>query len=80
MSFAPRGPGGRRDWRGVYVALGMIGAVATALYPIFIYPYFHIEEYQKVQKINREQIGMPREAIQPGNMRVWSDPFEQRKD
>lgn len=62
--------------RGVLIPLAVVGAIVTALYPIAIHPYLHIEQYQKSQKVNRS--GVNRQAVQPGGMRVWSDPFEPR--
>ncbi|KAH9394201.1 protein of unknown function (DUF4538) [Tyrophagus putrescentiae] len=62
--------------RGVLMPLAIVGAIIAALYPIAIHPYLHIEQYQKSQKVNRS--GVNRQAVQPGGMRVWSDPFEPR--
>ncbi|XP_035208737.1 small integral membrane protein 20-like [Stegodyphus dumicola] len=56
---------------------GIVGFIGAALYPIVIYPYFHVDEYKEVQKINRA--GIDQEAIQPGGMKVWTDPFDRRK-
>lgn len=33
---------------------------------------------EDAQKSNR--VGIPREQVQPGNMRVWSDPFAPKDD
>ncbi|XP_035792861.1 small integral membrane protein 20-like [Anopheles albimanus] len=57
---------------------GIVGIIALACYPIIVHPMMHPEEYKKVQKINRA--GIKQEDIQPGNMRVWSDPFKPRED
>lgn len=62
--------------RGMLIPLAVAGAILTALYPIAIHPYLNIEQYQKSQKANRA--GINRQAVQPGGMRVWSDPFEPR--
>ncbi|KFM67044.1 hypothetical protein X975_03165, partial [Stegodyphus mimosarum] len=56
---------------------GITGFIGAALYPIVIYPYFHVDEYKEVQKVNRA--GIDQEAIQPGGMKVWTDPFDRRK-
>ncbi|KAH7644562.1 small integral membrane protein 20 [Dermatophagoides farinae] len=68
----------RNGYKGALIVAGFVGTVLIALYPIFIYPYFNIEKYQKTQHENRK--GINREEIQPGNMRVWSDPFIPRSD
>uniref|UniRef100_UPI00358E2495 small integral membrane protein 20 n=1 Tax=Myxine glutinosa TaxID=7769 RepID=UPI00358E2495 len=56
---------------------GFIGAVVAFLYPIFIYPRMHMHEFQITQQKNRE--GVNQESIQPGGMKVWSDPFSPPK-
>lgn len=80
---------------GVWIALGMIGAICGALYPIVIYPYLHIDEYSQYLVIyplsqilisfleeiqKKNRAGIDQETIQPANMRVWSDPFAPRDD
>ncbi|UXI22149.1 hypothetical protein NH340_JMT08092 [Sarcoptes scabiei] len=57
---------------------GFILSICLALVPIYIYPYLNIEKYQKIQMINRKNIDPNK--IQPGNMRIWSDPFSPRDD
>ena len=39
-------------------------------------PYMHPEKWQNVSKQNRDEAGIKQENIQPGNMKVWSDPFD----
>ncbi|KAG8191960.1 hypothetical protein JTE90_002234 [Oedothorax gibbosus] len=56
---------------------GLTGLIALALYPTVIYPYFHIDEYREIQKITRA--GVNQEAVQPGGMKVWTDPFDRKK-
>jgi len=59
---------------------GFIGAIVTAIgcatYPIIVSPYMHPEKWQNVSKQNRDEAGIKQENIQPGNMKVWSDPFD----
>ncbi|XP_062558736.1 small integral membrane protein 20 [Armigeres subalbatus] len=57
---------------------GLVGLIGLACYPIIVHPMLYPEEYRKVQKINRANL--QQEEIQPGNMRVWSDPFKPRTD
>ncbi|XP_007887257.1 small integral membrane protein 20 [Callorhinchus milii] len=52
---------------------GFLAAVTAALYPVYIHPLMHIEQYKQQQKVNRT--GINQEEIQPGGMKVWSDPF-----
>ncbi|XP_021950289.1 small integral membrane protein 20 [Folsomia candida] len=64
-------------WRfGVFVA-GLVGAVGCAIYPIIISPMIDPSPYVQAQKNSRK--GIKQEEIQPGGMKVWSDPFK-RKD
>ncbi|XP_073331360.1 small integral membrane protein 20 [Pagrus major] len=53
---------------------GFVTAVAAALYPIFVYPLTHRNEYREVQKMNRT--GIKQADIQPVGVKVWSDPFK----
>ena len=34
------------------------------------------EKWQKMSKDIRDHAGIKQEDIQPGNMKVWSDPFD----
>lgn len=47
--------------------------LGAALGPIYIYPLYNTKSYKEVQKQGRA--GINQEDIQPGGMRVWSDPF-----
>lgn len=53
-------------------------SITVALYPIAIEPMMNPEKYKKIQKITRE--GINQEQIQPGHMKVWSDPFDRKKE
>lgn len=55
---------------------GLVAALGAALYPIAIHPYLHIDEYKEIQKESRKNIDQA--SVQPGGMKVWSDPFERR--
>jgi phosphotransferase system glucose/maltose/N-acetylglucosamine-specific IIC component len=64
-------------WRfGVFIG-SIVGAITLAIYPIGIHPYLHPEKWQDIQKQTRE--GIRQEDIQPGGMKVWSDPFDRKK-
>lgn len=52
---------------------GFVAAVCAALYPVVIHPYLHVDEYKKVQQQTRKDIDQ--ESVQPGGMKIWSDPF-----
>lgn len=60
-------------WRYAVFIGGIVTTITAALYPIAIEPMMDPEKYKKIQKITRE--GINQEEIQPGNMKVWSDPF-----
>ncbi|XP_049791398.1 small integral membrane protein 20 [Schistocerca nitens] len=67
-----------KGWK-YYAFVGTVfGFIGGALYPIVIYPMQHIQEYKEMQKTTRK--GIKQEEIQPGNMKVWSDPFGRKKD
>ncbi|XP_055527852.1 small integral membrane protein 20 [Wyeomyia smithii] len=57
---------------------GIVGLIGLACYPIIIEPMMNPEKYKKLQQQNRA--GIRQEDVQPGNMRVWSDPFKPRTD
>ena len=64
-------------WRyGVFVG-AIVGSLGLAFYPIVVYPMLHKDEYREMQSRNRA--GVRQEDIQPGNMKVWSDPFDRPK-
>uniref|UniRef100_A0A023G992 Putative secreted protein n=1 Tax=Amblyomma triste TaxID=251400 RepID=A0A023G992_AMBTT len=56
-----------------FILGGFVTAVVAALYPIAIHPYLHVDEYKQVQQQTRK--GIDQESVQPGGMKVWSDPF-----
>jgi len=65
-----------KGWRfGAFVG-SIVGAVGLATYPIIISPYLHPEEWKQKSKEVRDIAGIKQENIQPGNMKVWSDPFD----
>uniref|UniRef100_A0A1L8DV03 Putative conserved protein with signal anchor n=1 Tax=Nyssomyia neivai TaxID=330878 RepID=A0A1L8DV03_9DIPT len=61
-----------------FLLYGFIGVVSLALYPILVDPMINTKKYQRIQDRNRA--GVKQEEIQPGNMKVWSDPFDRRKE
>ncbi|XP_053959035.1 small integral membrane protein 20 [Anastrepha obliqua] len=62
-----------RGWRYVAFISCIVGGVGAALYPIIVEPMINVEKYKELQKHTRA--GIKQEDIQPGNMKVWSDPF-----
>ncbi|ODM99525.1 Small integral membrane protein 20 [Orchesella cincta] len=64
-------------WKfGAFVAV-LVGAVGLTIYPIIISPMINPEPYKRAQRHTRQ--GIKQEEIQPGNMKVWSDPFGRKK-
>ncbi|CAH0397143.1 unnamed protein product [Chilo suppressalis] len=66
-----------KGWRYVAFLTGFVGFIGVTLYPIIISPMMDSSEYKKIQKVARKNIRQ--EDIQPGNMKVWSDPFDRKK-
>ncbi|XP_024080337.1 small integral membrane protein 20 isoform X2 [Cimex lectularius] len=62
-----------KGWRYAAFVSGIVGAIGIALYPIVVSPMLYPEEYKRIQSVGRKDIRQ--EDIQPGNMKVWSDPF-----
>lgn len=65
-----------KGWKYVTFIGTFIGVLGLAIYPIILSPMINPDEYKKVQKVNRA--GIKQEEIQPGNMKVWSDPFDRK--
>lgn len=63
-----------KGWRYVAFISGIVGAIGLAVYPVIIKPMYDNSKYKDIQKIVRA--GVHQDQIQPGNMRVWSDPFQ----
>ncbi|XP_038647385.1 small integral membrane protein 20 isoform X2 [Scyliorhinus canicula] len=55
---------------------GFAAVLGAAFYPIYFRPLLNTEEYRQEQKLNRT--GINQEEIQPGGMKVWSDPFNRK--
>ncbi|KAL1506522.1 hypothetical protein ABEB36_005870 [Hypothenemus hampei] len=64
-------------WRYAALIGGMVGAIGLAVYPIIIDPIRNPDKYKKIQEQTRKNI--KQEDIQPGNMKVWTDPFDRRE-
>lgn len=59
------------------LVIAMLGAVTLALYPIAIAPFFNQDKWKNIQSEARK--GIHQEDVQPGNMKVWTDPFDRKK-
>lgn len=63
-------------WKQGVLVYGVVGAICVAIYPIIISPMINPEPYRRIQAYTRANI--KQEDIQPGNMKVWTDPFERK--
>jgi hypothetical protein len=63
-------------WRFAAFIGGMVGSICLACYPIIVSPYLYPERWKQQSKAIREQAGIKQDDIQPGGMKVWSDPFD----
>ncbi|XP_063384440.1 small integral membrane protein 20 [Cydia fagiglandana] len=66
-----------KGWRYAAFIGGFVGMIGLTLYPIAFSPMMDASEYKSIQKEARKNIKI--EDIQPGNMKVWSDPFDRKK-
>ncbi|CAG4976054.1 small integral membrane protein 20 [Colias croceus] len=66
-----------KGWRFAALIGGMVGLVGLTLYPIAVSPMIDSSKYKEIQKVTRKNI--KQEDIQPGNMKVWTDPFDRKK-
>ncbi|KAG8232242.1 hypothetical protein J437_LFUL011795 [Ladona fulva] len=67
-----------KGWRYVAFIGGIVGSIGLAIYPIIISPMLNPADYKKIQEETRK--GIDRETIQPGNMKIWTDPFERKAE
>ncbi|KAJ6646291.1 Small integral membrane protein 20 [Pseudolycoriella hygida] len=67
-----------KGWRYVAFIGTIVGGIAATIYPIIIAPMIDPTYYQNIQKQTRA--GIKQELIQPGNMKVWTDPFDRKKE
>lgn len=65
-----------KGWRYAAFVGALFGSVLAATYPIIIQPMYNPEPWREYSKRNRELAGIKQEDIQPGNMKVWTDPFD----
>ncbi|XP_060523680.1 small integral membrane protein 20 [Cylas formicarius] len=64
-------------WRyGVFITM-LVGAIGLTCYPIIIDPMVNTKKWKKIQDHTRKNINQ--EDVQPGNMKVWTDPFDRKK-
>ncbi|CRL00027.1 CLUMA_CG013315, isoform A [Clunio marinus] len=66
-----------KGWKYAAFIGSIVGFIGLAIYPIIIEPMRNPQKYKEIQKRNRQ--GINQEEVQPGNMRVWSDPFKPLK-
>ena len=60
----------------VFIA-SLIGACSLVLVPVYAVPKYMPNLFNDIQKETRKD--MDREKIQPGDMKMWSDPFDRKK-
>ncbi|XP_005096219.1 small integral membrane protein 20 [Aplysia californica] len=66
----------RKNLKSLGVIGVVVGGILVATYPIIIAPYMDPRPWHEVQNVGRQ--GIDREKIQPGGMKVWTDPFEKK--
>ncbi|XP_026475035.1 small integral membrane protein 20 [Ctenocephalides felis] len=66
-----------KGWKYVAFVSGIVGFTGCAIYPIIIHPMLYPNYWKEQQKKNRS--GIIQENIQPGDMKVWTDPFDRKK-
>lgn len=63
-------------YHGGKIAVGMLLAVGIASYPIVIQPMNNPEPWNKQCQKFRDQENIDVNKIQPGGMKIWTDPFD----
>ncbi|ERL93688.1 small integral membrane protein 20 [Dendroctonus ponderosae] len=64
-------------WKYGVLVGGFVGTILLATYPIIISPMINPDKWKRIQEDTRKNI--KQEDIQPGNMKVWTDPFDRKK-
>ena len=65
-------------WRyGVFIG-AIVGSIVAATYPIIIAPMSNPDPWRKASKETRDKAGIKQEDIQPGGMKIWTDPFDRQ--
>jgi len=75
LKMAPRGV----RFEGIRFVAGFgafLGAIALTCYPIIIAPYRNPEGWKQISETVRKEANIKQEDIQPGGMKVWSDPYD----
>ncbi|KAJ8916981.1 hypothetical protein NQ315_008381 [Exocentrus adspersus] len=67
-----------RGWRYVALVGGLVASIGIACYPIIIDPMLNPDKYKRIQAVTRANIRQ--EDVQPGNMKIWTDPFDRKKN
>lgn len=68
--------GALTGWKYAAFLGALVGSISLAIYPIIISPYLYPEKWKAQSKQIREAYNIKQEDIQPGNMKVWTDPFD----
>jgi len=71
-------PKGFTGWRYFAFIGGLVGAIGATIYPVIIHPYMYPEKWKQQSKAIREVYEIDQEKIQPGGMKVWTDPFDRQ--
>lgn len=66
-------------WRYGLAVGSLVGFIGLAIYPIIIQPVMNPEQWKEQSIKNRQISNIRQEDIQPGGMKVWSDPFDRKK-
>ncbi|XP_076447037.1 small integral membrane protein 20-like [Babylonia areolata] len=67
-----------KGWRSIVAIVAVVGGICAATYPIMVAPYINPEPWRQKQDVGR--VGIDREKIQPGGMKVWTDPFNRKEE
>jgi len=65
-----------KGWRYAAFIGSVVGAISLAIYPVIISPYLYPDKWRQQSKAIRDEHNIRQEEIQPGGMKVWTDPFD----
>ena len=65
-----------KGWRYAAFVGGIAAAIGAACYPIIVAPMADPEPWREFSRNARQRADIRQEDIQPGNMKVWTDPFD----
>jgi len=63
-------------YKGLSSSIILVSGISLAVGVAILFPYFAQDYFKEKQQENRR--GINQDSVQPGGMRIWSDPYKPR--